>query len=277
MLVTSHSPELLDRDDLDDDIILAVGSDQGVTTVGRRRCQSRRFAVTLVHGRRAAPDEPAVVRSGRCCNQPQRSAATLRRAVSDPVEDPATIVPIVEGHGEVQAVPVLLRRIAAAIAPDRHVDVVSPIRVQRSKVIKPTSSTATSILPPGSSPDAATASWSSWTPTTTAPSSLRPTGDDLSVLDHPESVRDAKGWLQDRRTDGRAYGPTVDQPALAALFDLDAARANAPSFDKLWRDMAQLIASACRSMALNRERLTPQVTGPSCVPRRPTVGRHGGC
>jgi len=35
ILVTSHSPELLDRNDVTDDQVLAVVSDQGVTTVGR--------------------------------------------------------------------------------------------------------------------------------------------------------------------------------------------------------------------------------------------------
>ncbi|MGH8981367.1 MAG: AAA family ATPase [Acidimicrobiales bacterium] len=34
VLMTSHSPELLDRDDLDDQVILAVEADQGVTTIG---------------------------------------------------------------------------------------------------------------------------------------------------------------------------------------------------------------------------------------------------
>lgn len=34
VIVTSHSPELLDRDDLDDDAIVAVASEQGVTVIG---------------------------------------------------------------------------------------------------------------------------------------------------------------------------------------------------------------------------------------------------
>ncbi len=39
---------------------------------------------------------------------------------------------------------------------------------------------------------------------------------------------------------GRSYRPTLDQAALTSVFDLDAAR-NAPSFDKLWRDVSELL------------------------------------
>jgi hypothetical protein len=58
----------------------------------------------------------------------------------------------------------------------------------------------------------------------------------------PESVRDAKRWLQDRRRDGLAYSPVVDQPALAAVFDPHLARSRSPSFDKLWRELDRLLA-----------------------------------
>lgn len=57
----------------------------------------------------------------------------------------------------------------------------------------------------------------------------------------PEAIRDAKGWLSARMAPGRSYRPTLDQAALTARFDLDAARA-APSFDKLWRDIAALLS-----------------------------------
>lgn len=55
--------------------------------------------------------------------------------------------------------------------------------------------------------------------------------------DNPESIPDAKGWLTDRMSPGRKYRPTADQAPLAAAMDLELARANAPSFDKLWRDL----------------------------------------
>lgn len=65
--------------------------------------------------------------------------------------------------------------------------------------------------------------------------------EDLEGPPGPEAVRDAKGWLQRQRTDGRSYRPTVDQPALSAAIDLDAARAGSASFDKLWREVELLL------------------------------------
>jgi Domain of unknown function (DUF4276) len=50
-----------------------------------------------------------------------------------------------------------------------------------------------------------------------------------------ESVRDAKGWLSARLP--RRYSPTLDQPALAAVFDLEEARAHSRSFRKLLKEV----------------------------------------
>jgi hypothetical protein len=47
---------------------------------------------------------------------------------------------------------------------------------------------------------------------------------DLAPPQDPEAVREAKGWLRDRMQ-GRVYSETIDQPALAAVFDLNQARA----------------------------------------------------
>ena len=58
--------------------------------------------------------------------------------------------------------------------------------------------------------------------------------------DDPESIGNAKGWLRKRMPRDQPYRPTLDQAALSAIFDLDAAR-QAPSFDKLWRDVAALL------------------------------------
>lgn len=63
----------------------------------------------------------------------------------------------------------------------------------------------------------------------------------LTSPEDPESIRDAKGWLSARMPPGRSYRPTLDQAALTARFDLDTAR-NAPSFDKLWRELEGLLA-----------------------------------
>lgn len=62
-----------------------------------------------------------------------------------------------------------------------------------------------------------------------------------SPLD-PESINDAKGWVSNRMPPGQRYRETLHQPALTAIFDLDAARA-APSFDKLWRGVTALLGA----------------------------------
>lgn len=49
----------------------------------------------------------------------------------------ASIVAIVEGHGEEEAVPLLLRRIAAAVAPTADIEILPPIRVERNRVVRP--------------------------------------------------------------------------------------------------------------------------------------------
>ena len=63
--------------------------------------------------------------------------------------------------------------------------------------------------------------------------------EDLHAPADPEEIGGAKEWLRDRLASGN-YSPAVDQPALAAIFDLQQARV-APSFDKLWREMGRLL------------------------------------
>ena len=46
-----------------------------------------------------------------------------------------SIASIVEGHGEVQALPVLLRRMSEWISPDVSIAVLTPIRVQRDRFL----------------------------------------------------------------------------------------------------------------------------------------------
>ena len=47
-----------------------------------------------------------------------------------------TIASIVEGKGEVAAVPILLRRVASQVAPKVLVNALRPIRVQRNQILK---------------------------------------------------------------------------------------------------------------------------------------------
>ena len=52
-------------------------------------------------------------------------------------ESMPTIIAIVEGGGEVQAVPILIRRIAEVATPGLFPDVPKPIRVRRDRILKP--------------------------------------------------------------------------------------------------------------------------------------------
>lgn len=190
---------------------------------------------------------------------------------------------VVEGHGEVGALPILLRRVVEEIDPARASDIRRPIRVNRGTMLRQGQleryvdlaarqlggSGAVLVLLDEDDDCAATLGpqlnerarshfphvplavvvavkeFEAWF--LAAADSLagrRGLPDDLRAPDEPERIRDAKGWLQARRIDGLAYAPTVDQPALAASFDLATARTRARSFDKLWREVARLMDEA---------------------------------
>ncbi len=193
----------------------------------------------------------------------------------------AKIVAIVEGHGEVEAVPILLRRIAAAVAPTADIDVLPPIRVDRYRVVKPDeleravelaarmAGTDGSILvlldaeddcPAELGPDLlqragaarpdrairvvlAKAEYEGWFLAAAASLAGRhDVAEDAAPPTDPEGIRNAKGWLTAQMPFGRSYRPTRHQAALTERFDLDAARRAAPSFDKLWREVRSLLA-----------------------------------
>jgi hypothetical protein len=62
----------------------------------------------------------------------------------------------------------------------------------------------------------------------------------LATPEDPEEIRGAKEWLTDRMPAGRSYSESSDQPALAAVFDMESAR-RANSFDKCYREIVRLI------------------------------------
>lgn len=68
----------------------------------------------------------------------------------------------------------------------------------------------------------------------------------LSPVPDPEVPRDCKGRLTKARGPGHPYKETVDQPALAAVFDIKMAQASSPSFGKFCRDVAWLLGAAER-------------------------------
>lgn len=186
---------------------------------------------------------------------------------------------LVEGHGDVAAVPVLLRRIAERVQPTLVLQIVPPARVPRNKIVQP------GVLE----------SWVQWaaakTPTRGAVLVLIDSDDDcparlgpallqratqarsdraLAVVlakhefeawflaaaeslqgkrslasplqppSDPEGIPGAKGWLQQRMPKGRKYSETSDQPALTAVFDMDLARQRSDSFDKCYREIERL-------------------------------------
>jgi hypothetical protein len=184
---------------------------------------------------------------------------------------------IVEGHGEVLAAPILARRLTQWLAPRLRPEVLTPHRIPRGQLVKEdelrraielTSRKvgddgrilvlldADKDLPCVLGPRllgwartqrsnrrisvvVAQSEYEAWF--LTAAKSLRgqrglPT--DLEAPSQPEGIRDTKGWLNTRMSQG--YSETIDQPALTSVFDLEAAR-RADSFDKLVRDMGALL------------------------------------
>ena len=185
---------------------------------------------------------------------------------------------VVEGHGEVRAAPILLRRIAADINPSVTLEILPPIRRSRGSLLKSNELeravelAAHKVRPDGAvlvlldSDDDCPAElapvllqrgltagfglplsvvlpqreFENWF--LAAAESLRGQRGlplDLASPQTPEEIRGAKEWLRDRMS-GRVYSPTIDQPALTAIMNLNQARA-ASSFDKCYRDMEVLI------------------------------------
>jgi hypothetical protein len=177
---------------------------------------------------------------------------------------------LVEGHGEESALPVLLRRIAAAEAR-RLILVGRPWREPRQRlllaehlgrvlqvararadaaliVLDADDDCAVEIartirhlageLAPGFTVLVVVAvrEFEAWF--LAAAESLRGARGLPADLERPEgveSIRDAKGWLTSRLP--RRYSPTLDQPALAAAIDLAEARPHSRSFRKLIKDL----------------------------------------
>jgi hypothetical protein len=64
---------------------------------------------------------------------------------------------------------------------------------------------------------------------------------DFQRPDDPEAPRDCKGQLTKARRKGWPYKETVDQASLAAVFDMGMAREYSPSFGKFYREVAWLL------------------------------------
>lgn len=185
---------------------------------------------------------------------------------------------VVEGRGEVESVPILVRRVGEQCEPPVYPAVERPIRVPASKLRKADelkravelaaarAGQGGSVLvlldadddcPATVGPEMldqigargdvdvsvvlAKREYETWfLAAAESVAGLRGLRPDLASPEDPESIRGAKEWLRDRMTGGSTYSPTLDQPALTAQFDLDAAR-RADSFDKCVREIRRLI------------------------------------
>jgi hypothetical protein len=188
------------------------------------------------------------------------------------------LIPIVEGDGDVEAVPLLLRRVFHEHLDRTGIEVLRSIRVPKSKLLKdgeleravelaarqtqPGDAVIILIdadkdcpaeLAPklllraeGTRPDRdirvvlANKEYEAWfIAAAESIAGRRGLRPDLVSLDDPEAIRDAKGWLTNNSNPGTAYRETLDQPALTQVFDIESAR-KSPSFDKLCRNLATL-------------------------------------
>lgn len=188
----------------------------------------------------------------------------------------SVVVSIVEGDGEVSALPVLLRRVSAWRSPGLYFEFSRPIRVRRDRFINREEEFRRHVLFAGTRagedglvlilldadddcpavagsqllnrarellPDRyvavvfANREFEAWylgsAESLQGHRGLNLSPEDLQV--DAERPRDAKGWLS-VRMEGRRYGETTDQPAFAALMDLQQAFDRCRSFRKLCSD-----------------------------------------
>lgn len=187
---------------------------------------------------------------------------------------------VVEGHGEVEALPVLIRRIVHEYLERWDVSITRPIRMSRSRVVDKFPDLERQVATAAVDTDAVLVLFDSDDdcPAELGPRLLaraanasrgRPVGvvlahreyeawflasidalrghvgvrPDADPPDDPEAIRDAKGRLNELRDQGARYSETVDQARLSARVDVAVARERAPSFDKLCRELERLTAS----------------------------------
>ena len=194
---------------------------------------------------------------------------------------------IVEGHGEVEAVPVLLRRLQEEWDPSLCLNILRPFRAGRYRLVKPgeleriveqvarrldtpraililidaeddcpkllapqllaRAQQARSDIPIGVV--LAKREFEAWfLAAMESLSGRRGLGDNLASVGDPESVRGAKELLTRNMQGSSAYSETLDQPALAAVFDMELARRRSVSFDKCCREVRRLFGEASREI-----------------------------
>lgn len=194
---------------------------------------------------------------------------------------PSVLVSIVEGYSEVEAVPILLRRLL--FERGRYeIKIARPLRVGRYKVVRsgeleriielarnrPEGCAAILILldadddcPKEFAPVLlqraqnasaglpiavvlAKSEFEAWfLASLESLRKVRGLADTAVSPESPEEIRDAKAYLTFQMTANRTYVEVDDQPALAERFDLQLARQRCPSFDKFIRDVEMLLTT----------------------------------
>jgi hypothetical protein len=197
---------------------------------------------------------------------------------------PFCIVPIVEGQGEVRAVPELFRRIIAELDLGVPIEVRPPVRQSRDKLLNSEGELQRALglaanamgqkgaililldsddeCPAAAGPNLlararasradlpiavvlAHREFEAWfLASASSIKGVRGLRDEIENHQDPESVRGCKEWLETWMPSALRYSPTADQAALAATFDMTVARQNAPSFDKLWREFEAICQHA---------------------------------
>lgn len=187
-----------------------------------------------------------------------------------------TIFPIVEGHGDVLAAPILLRRLGAEMFGVHDIAVLRPFRLPRTKleiageleralqlgaaklrsisehsmilILEDADEARPCILAPDLMARSAkfgidvacvlaNPEFETWF-VASAPSLFSETAAAGAPKD-PEGQRARKKWVADRLG---GYSETLDQPRLAAKMDLSFCRDRSPSFDKLCRELGKRLS-----------------------------------
>lgn len=191
------------------------------------------------------------------------------------------VAALVEGDGEVAALPLLLRRLSEWRSPAAHTDVLTPIRIRRDRFLNREDEFRRHVLlaaaksgdngwilmlldadddcPARSGPQILTRAqavvphrrvsvvlanreYEAWfIASAEALHGHRGFVFDPSETIDAETPRDAKGWVRVRMP-GRAYGETTDQPALTARMDLSLVFSNSRSFRKLCAEWDRQVA-----------------------------------
>jgi hypothetical protein len=190
-----------------------------------------------------------------------------------------SVVSIVEGDGEVAALPVLLRRLGEWLTPDKVLSIGRPIRVRREQFLNREDifckqlAVAASMCPepgwililldadddcpsdlaeviheraaavvPGRNISVVLANreYEAWFIAAAASLDGKRGFASPALVPDAESVRGAKQWVSKQIRQG-AYHEVVDQPALSAHMDLQQAHDNSRSFRKLCGDWTNLM------------------------------------